>query len=162
MKIHESALAQAISAYEKMTIKEYEAAADRIYASQPNMLASVLYMGQLGNSDEHVGYLLQILIVLHLALEISKVNIAVVSEVDQKRELQKLIASINATEGLSESLTLNSVQRYIDQHQEKYAYAFAFHVLTESGILLLESENSKFLTLAALNLVNCIASAKSV
>lgn len=151
----------ATEAYEKMTLTEQEVVIDRIYSTQPNLLASVLILQKLGNSMEHIGEILKILIVLHLALEFEKVEIVSVSEREQERELTRLVATIKFSEDLPNTLTSKSIQNYIENHKEKYALAFAYNVIATSGILALREENSKFLIMAGLNLVNCIANAKN-
>lgn len=159
MRINQKSLKMAIEAYEKMNLKEQELVADRIYLSQPNLLASVLVLQRFGNSMEHIDEILKILIVLYLALEFEKVKIATVSEREQDRELTRLVATIKFSEDLSNTLTSNSIENYIENHKEKYAAEFAYDVMSASGILSLREENSKFLIMAGLNLVNCIASA---
>ena len=161
MKIKEKSLANAIAQFEKMTLKEKEKVVDEIYEQQPNMLASILVQSRLGNSMEHIDELLKILIVLHMALKHSKIRIRMVSEDEQERELNRLVANMKFSEGLPDSLASKSVKKYIDGHSERYAFAFAYGVLSSSGIMFSKIENSKFLVLAGLNLVNCIASAKA-
>jgi hypothetical protein len=159
MRIDPKSLGLAIVAYEKMTLKERENVADRIYLSQPNLLASVLVLSRFGHSMEHIDEILKILMVLNLALEFAKVKIEQVTEFQQERELNLLIASVKLSEGLSEEPASKLTQNYVDNLKEKYALAFAYTVLNESGIVSLKDDNSKFLILAALNLVNCIANA---
>lgn len=161
MRINQESLKMAIDAYEKITLKEQENVVDQIYLSQPNLLASVLVLQRFGNSMEHIGEILKILIVLHLALEFAKVKIVLVSELEQDREMNRLVATMKFSEGFSNALAAKSIQNYIENHKEKFAFAFAYNVINVSGILSLREENSKFLVMAGLNLVNCVASAKN-
>lgn len=160
MRVDQESLERAVDAYEKMTLKEQESVADRIYLSQPNLLASALVLQRFGNSMEHIGEILKILIVLQLALEFKGVKIASVSEQEQDRELNRLVATIKFSEDLSAQLQSKSIQNYIEHHKEKYALAFAYNTMSTAGIFALKEENSKFLVMAGLNLVNCIANAK--
>lgn len=162
MKIKEKALKNAISQFEKMTVKDKENVVDEIYAQQPNMLASILVQSQLGSSIEHIEVLLKILTVLHIALKDSKVQILLVTEDEQERELNRLAANIRFSEGLPNSILSKSIKSYVDKHSEKYAFAFAYDELASTGIMFSKTESSKFLVLSGLNLVNCIACAKAV
>ena len=160
MKIDQKSLVSAIKEFEAMTLKQKESIADEIFAQQPNLLGSVLVQSRLGNTMEHVDVLLKILIVLHMALKIAKVKIELVSEDLQDRELNRLVANIKFTEGLSQSLSSKSLHNYVDNHKEKYALAFVFNELVTSGIAHSEVECTKYLMLAGLNIVSCISVSK--
>lgn len=160
MRINQESLKMAIEAHKKMSLKDQEEVVDRIYLSQPNLLASVLALQKFGNTMEHIDQILKILIILQLALEFGKIKIALISEQAQERELSRLAASVKLSEKLSNTLASKSIQNHIENHKEKLALAFAYNIMSESGILSLSEENSKYLILAGLNLVNCIASAK--
>ena len=82
-------LAAAINVAASMDIREKERVCDRIYAAQPNLLGSVLALRSLGVSMPTIDVLLNILIVLYLAIEESSQVLAIISEADQERELQR-------------------------------------------------------------------------
>jgi hypothetical protein len=50
-----------------------------------------------------------------------------------------------------------AVQDVIDDHREPYLLAYAYGQLRENGLLTVDTEPQKYLVLAALNLVDCIA-----
>ena len=85
-------LAAAITTAASMAIREKEHVCDRIYARQPNLLASVLAQRLLGVSMPTIDVVLNILIVLYLAIEESGQVLVVVSEADQERELKRFTA----------------------------------------------------------------------
>jgi hypothetical protein len=93
-------LAAAITTAASMGIRDKERVCDRIYAAQPNLLGSVLAQRSLGVSMPTIDILLNILIVLYLAIEESGQVLAIVSEADQERELQRFAAAVRFTEGL--------------------------------------------------------------
>ena len=98
-------LAAAINVAASMDIREKERVCDRIYAAQPNLLYSVLAQRALGVSMPTIDILLNILIVLYLAIEESGQVLAVVSEADQERELQRFTAAVRFHRGVRERRT---------------------------------------------------------
>ena len=160
MKINQKSLITAVKEFEAMTLKQKESIVDEIFVQQPNLLGSVLVQSHLGNRMEQIDVLLKILIVLHIALKAAKVKIELISEDLQDRELNRLVANIKFTEGLSQSLSSKSLKNYVDHHKEKHALAFAFNELVISGIAHAEEECTKYLMLAGLNIVSCISEAK--
>ncbi|MDZ7923633.1 MAG: hypothetical protein U5M23_06150 [Marinagarivorans sp.] len=143
MRIDFESLTKAIKAFEIMTLKEKGKVVDRIYLSQPNLLASILALKKFGCSIEHIDEVLRILIVIFLALEFSMVKIATVPELEQERELSRLIGIMKFSEGLTDSLTSKSIQNYIENHKEKIAFAYVINLLNESGISSLKERKLK-------------------
>ena len=92
-------LAAAINSAASMGIREKEHVCDRIYAAQPNLLGSVLAQRLLSVPMPTIDVLLNILIVLYLAIEESGQVLAIVSDADQERELQRFTATVRFTEG---------------------------------------------------------------
>jgi len=160
VKIDKKSLRKAINQFDGMNIEEKKLLVDEIFKEQPNLLASVLVQSRLGNSMSDIDVLLKILIVVHLALKKSKVNIETISEELQEMELNRLVASIKFTEDLNDSLTKQSVSQYVAGHKEKLALAFAFNELVKSGIATAQAETTKYLVLAGLNIINCVSAAK--
>ena len=81
-----------------------------------------------------------------------------ISEATQERCLQRLTGRVHFTEALGPELLERAVQDQIDEHGEPYLLAFAYGQLREHHLLAVETEAEKYLLLAALNLVDCIAS----
>ena len=143
-----------------MSLQEKETIVDEIFNKQPNLLASVLVQSQMGNSLEKIDILLNILIVAHIALKESGVKLKKITEELQETEMAKFVAVVNFSEGLSSASINSSINQYITSQREKYLLAYAFNEMNNSGICNLETENSKYLIMAGINIVNCISAAK--
>jgi|LNFM01.1.fsa_nt_gb hypothetical protein len=153
-------LAAAIRSAAAMGITEKERVCDRIYAGQPNLLGSVLVLPRFGVSMPIVDVILNILIVLTLAIEESRQELALVTEADQERELQRLVAVMRFSEGLAPALMAQSIEQTTAYRHEKFLLAYVVDALQRAGLAAVIDDAAKFSTLAALNLVNCIATAK--
>lgn len=155
-------LAAAIRAAAAMSIKEKEQICDTLYVTQPNLLTSLLAQASLGASMETVDVLLNILIVLYLAVEKSGQVLATVSEAEQERQLQRFTAIVRFTQGLDEQSFAQSIQQTIAYKREKILLAYVLDTIQHAGLVDRSDENAKYPMLAAINLVNCIATAKRI
>ena len=155
-------LATAIRSAAKMGLREKEAVCDRVYAAQPNLLGSVLAVRSFGVDMATIDVLLDILIVLQLAVEESGQVLATVTEADQERELSRFTASVRFAEGLSRKAFAQSFKQTTAYKREPFLLAHVVDVLKRSGIAGFRDEASKYSFLAAMNLVNCVATAKRV
>jgi hypothetical protein len=153
-------LAAAITTAASMDVREKERVCARIYAAQPNLLGSVLAQRSLGVSMPTIDVLLNILIVLYLAIEESGQVLAIISEAEQERELQRFTAAIRFTEGLGSDALAQSIEQIITYRREKLLLAYVVGILQRAGLTDLRSETSKYPILVAINLVNCIATAR--
>jgi hypothetical protein len=153
-------LAAAIRAAAVMNLKEKEQICDQICAAQPNLLGSVLAQASPGVSMATVDVLLNLLIVVHLAVENSGQVLASVSEDDLERELKRFTAAVRFTEGLEATSFSQSVQRTTAYRREKFLLAYAIDTMQRAGLVLQSDENMKIPVLVGINLVNCIATAK--
>jgi hypothetical protein len=152
-------LAAAIGAVAAMDIGQKEQVCDRIHAEQPNLLASVLVLPRLRVSMQTVDVLLNVLIVLTLAVDRSGQSLATVTEVDQERELQRLVAMMRFSEGLDASSMAQSIQQTTAYRHESFLLAYVVDTLQRAGLMVINDEAAKYPMLAAINLVNCIATA---
>jgi hypothetical protein len=153
-------LAAAINAAGPMSLKEKEAVCDTLYVTQPNLLGTVLVLPSLGVKMETVDVVLNILIVLHLAVEKSGQTLAVVSEQDVERQLHRFTATVLFAEGLDAHAFEQSLQQTVAYRKQPVLLAHVIDVLRRSGIADQPHENAKYPMMAAINLVNCIATAK--
>lgn len=153
-------LACAVTKARALTMIEKEAEFDIIYKEQPNLLGSVIVQQQMGNTLEQIEVLLNLLLVVHLSLREAGVQLPTVTEEAQERQLQRLVARVRFSEDLDRSLFDQSVQQMIDDHPEKYLYAYALNEITQAGFASIQKESAKYLMLAGLNLVNCLDEAK--
>ncbi len=143
-----------------MDLGQKEQVCDRIHAEQPNLLASVLALPRLRVSMQTVDVLLNVLIVLTLAVDNSGQSLATVTEVDQERELQRLVAIMRFSGGLDASSVAPSIQRTTAYRHESHILAYVFGSLQRAELTEITDEAAKYPILAAINLVNCIATAK--
>jgi hypothetical protein len=159
-KITQAALVSAIQQIEHMDSKAREAACDEIFLEQPNLLASVLVLTRMAVSPRYIEVVLEALIVTHLALKESRERVETITEEEQERELQRLVASVKFTEGLEPALVDESIRQYIGFHGEPWLLVYVMTRLHENELLTNANEDSKYVILSALNLVGCIASAR--
>ena len=145
-----------------MGLREKEGVCDRVYAAQPNFLGSVLAVRSFGVDMATIDVLLDILIVLQLAVEESGQVLAPVTEADQERELRRFTASIRFAEGLSGNVFAQSFKQTTAYKREPILLAHVLDVLKRSGIASFRNEASKYSFVAAMNLVNCVATAKRI
>jgi len=155
-------LAAAITTAASMGIREKERVCDRIYAAQANLLGSVLAQRLVGVSMPTIDILLNILIVLYLAIEESGQVLAIVSEADQERELRRFTAAVRCTEGLGSDALAQSIVQTTAYRRETFLFAYVVGILQRTGLMHLPNETSKYPILVAINLVNCIATARRV
>ncbi len=155
--ISDKQLLRAIKKAGAMDLKNKELVCDEIFTEQPNLLASVLVLQQMGNSLEDVDVLLNILIVLHLALKESGQKIFEVSEQDQDQQLKLLTASVKFSEGMTNNSVDNSINQYISSQKQPVLLAYVTNVMKDAGFYENQNESSKYLIMAGINLVNCVA-----
>ena len=131
--------------------------ADEIFAQQPNLLASVLVLPRMGVSMVELEVPLHILFVTFQAMKHSGHTWPVISEDVQDRNMQRLTARARFNEGLPGELANQVVQQFCDEHPERYLLAFVYGYLREHDLLRVRTEAEKYLLMAALNLVECVA-----
>lgn len=155
-------VATAIRKVRAMNGAQQIALADEIKATQPNLLASCLVQRQLGADENTVGFLITILLVCYQAMHESGFHWPLISEGAQERELTRMVGAVNFSEHLPDPDSTDAARRqYIDAHAEQPLLAF---VLGECNGWLrtlarnnAEKESDKFVLMASINLVNCIA-----
>jgi hypothetical protein len=155
--ISQDILVDAHVAVRAMGLNQRVALADEIFLRQPNLLASVLVQHRMGASLEQVDVLIHILLVAWQAMKTSGHVWPVVSEEMQERCLQRLTGRVRFVEGLSPELLDRAVRDQIAEHGEPYLLAFAYGHMQEHDLVAVRTEVEKYLLLAALNLVDCIA-----
>jgi len=143
-----------------MEMDERVAFADEIFLHQPNLLASVLVQQRMGASYPQIDVLLNLLFVVYQAMKISGQVWPMLSEQTQERCLQRLTARARFVEALNPELTKQAVEQQIKEHRECYLLAYVHGTLGEHGLLAVRTEAEKYLLLAALNLVDCVADPK--
>jgi hypothetical protein len=150
-------IADAAVVFGAMTVQQRVALGDEVFAEQPNLLASVLVQQRMGASLVQIEVLLNLLFVAHLAMKRSGRRWPLITEGTQDRCLQRLTGRLHFAYGLAPRQFQQAVQDAIDDHREPYLLAYAYGHLREHGLLTVDTEAQKYLMLAALNLVDCIA-----
>jgi len=131
--------------------------ADEIFALQPNLLASILALPRMGVDMAQLEVPLHILLVTFQAMKRSGHAWPIVSEDVQDRCLQRLTARARFNEGLPVGQASQVIQQFCDEHPERYLLAFVYGYLGDHDLLRVRTEAEKYLLLAALNLVECVA-----
>ncbi len=100
--------------------------------------------------------------VTHIALKESGERIKTITEKEQERELQRIAASVKFSEGMAPALMEESIKQYVGFQKEPWLLAYVIALLQRHGVLFGANENIKYVFLAALNLVGCIANAQEM
>lgn len=100
---------------------------------------------------------LHVLLVAFQAMKRSGHTWPLVTEDVQEACLQRLPARTRFNEGLAVELAEQIVAEFCAEHAERYLLAFAYGTLGEHDLLCVRSDAEKFLLLAVLDLVECIA-----
>ena len=156
-------LAAAIRKVRGMSVKEKEALADEIHLHQPHLLASCLVQSRLGVEQAAVEFLLNILLVCYQSMKESGLQWCVITEDEQERQMQRWIGAVQFSEHAAGSVADAARAQYAGQHPEQPLLGF---VLSETNQWLREisqrdgeADSDKFVMMASMNLVNCIAGA---
>jgi len=156
-------IAAAIRKVRGMSVKEKEALAEEIHLHQPHLLASCLVQSRLGVEPAAVEFLLNILFVCYQSMKESGLQWPVITEDEQERQMQRWIGAVQFSVRVVGSVADGAREQYASQHPEQPLLAF---VLSETNQWLgtisernAEAESDKFVMMASMNLVNCIAGA---
>lgn len=155
--ISQKLLVNAVLAVNAMHAQEKVLLADEIFAHQPNLLASVLVLPRMGVSLQQLEVPITILLVIWQAMKTSGRNWPMISEDIQERCLQRMTARSRFIEGIPVALQQRAVQDQIEEHGEPQLLAHVYGQLRENGLLAIRTDAEKYLVLAALNLVDCVA-----
>lgn len=131
--------------------------ADEIFARQPNLLASVLALSRMGVGMVELEVPLHILFVTFQAMKRSGHAWPLITEDMQDRCMQRLTARARFNDGLPSELADQVVQQFCDEHLERYLLAFVYGHLGDHDLLKVRTDAEKYLLMAALNLVECVA-----
>ena len=131
--------------------------ADEIHAQQPNMLASILVLPQMGVDMAQLEVALHVLFVTFQAMKLSGHQWPLVTEDIQDGCLQRLTARARFNEGLPEDLATKVIEQFHNEHAERYLLAFVYGWLGDHDLMAVRTEAEKYLMMGALNLVECVA-----
>ena len=151
------AVIEADVAVRRMSHDQKVRLADEIYAQQPNMLASILVLPQMGVDMAQLEVVLHVLFVTFQAMKLSGHPWPLITEDIQDGCLQRLTARARFNEGLPQELATKVVEEFHSEHAERYLLAFVYGWLGDHGLMGVRTEAEKYLMLGALNLVECVA-----
>lgn len=157
-------VATAVRKLRLMDMPQKTAIIDEIYVKQPNLLASCVAQRNLGADEQTVEFLLNLLLTCYVAMRESGFEWPLINETDQERELQRTVGAILFSEELTDPAAADAARaQYISAHPEQPLLAL---VTTECNAWLqdltqrsAEKESDKYVMMASVNLVNCIAHA---
>jgi len=156
-RISPDVLVSAVARVRAMDLTPKEQAADELFHAQPHVFASVLVQQQLGVSRAKMDFLLDILLICFQAMKESRLIWPLITEDEQERQMGRLASTVQFGDDLSGSLRDRALQQYIEAHPEKDLLAFV-QVATAHWLQhVVPEESDKFVVMAALNFVNCIA-----
>lgn len=134
-----------------------EQLADELAQAQPHVFASFLVQEKLGVSLAKMEVLLDMLLICFQAMKQSGRTWPLITEDEQDRQMRRLVATIRFGDDLPRSLRGRALQQYIETHPEKDLLAFVRGEIAGWLQRITPEESDRFVVLAALNLVNCIA-----
>jgi hypothetical protein len=156
-------LAAAIRKVRSMSLTKKAALAEEIHRSQPHMLASCLVQSRLGVQPAAVEFLLNILLVCYQSMKESGLQWPVITEDEQERQMQLWIGALQFSEHAAGSIADDARAQYASQHSEQALLAFVvgetnqwLHEISQRNA---QAKSDKFVMMASMNLVNCIAGA---
>jgi len=155
--ITQAVLVQAMRDVNAMNPAQKVQLADEIFLQQPNLLASILVLSNMGVNMLQLELPLHILLVTFQAMKRSGHTWPIVQEDVQEKCLQRLNARMRFNEGLPAKTANRLVKQFCDEHAERNLLAFVYGYLGEHDLLSVRTEAEKYLLLAAFNLVECIA-----
>jgi hypothetical protein len=157
-RIPRSAVLRAIRAVEEMSAQQKLALADEIFASQPNLLGSVLVLRNLGVSPAKQEFALEMLFLCFQAMKESGLLWPLITVDDQAHQMRRDTAVLRFFASMDRRPEqLSSARQYIDSHPEQELYAW---VMTQSRDWLMKSppeESDKHVIQAVVNMVSCIS-----
>lgn len=154
-------LADATRALQRMDRSDQLQMSDEIHQNQPHLKASVLALHRyMGANLRQIEPLVYILMLTWQAMKTSGHEWPLISEQLLGDCLQRLTAKLAFVEGMPVALQQQAIQEQVDSHPEPYLLAIVYEELRKQGWLQMKTETEKYLVLTALNLVECVATAK--
>ena len=159
-------VAAAVLKLRKLTLAQKTTLIDEIHVKQPNLLASCVVQTRLGADEQTVEFLLHILLTCYLAMGESGYEWQLITEVEQERQLQRMVGSVRFSEEFVDPIAGDAARaQYTANHPEPALLALVINEcnawLADLSRRHVEKESDKFVLMASVNLVNCIAHARA-
>jgi hypothetical protein len=157
-------VAAAVRKLKTLTLAQKTSIIDEIHIKQPNLLASCIVQAKLGADEQTVEFLLNILLTCYLAMTESGHEWPLITDVEQERQLGRMVSSVRFSEELADPAAADAARaQYVGNHPEPALLALVLHEcnawLLDLARRSAEKESDKFVLMASINLVNCIAHA---
>lgn len=156
-RISPDSLVRAIAMVRTMDMARKEQLGDEIFRAQPHLFGSFLVQKRMGVNLVKMDFLLEILFICFKAMQESGLTWPVITEDDLELQLRRYMAIVKFGDDLNETMQLQSTQQYIADHPEKYLFAFVATELAAWLQRIVPEESDKYVMMAAMNMVNCIA-----
>lgn len=140
-----------------MTMERKTALADEVFQQQPTLFGSFLVLTRFGVSFEKMEFLLERLFVCFLAMRESGIQWPRITEDELDKQAARISGTVNFANGLGPALASQSQAKYIAGHPEPHLLAYVTAELTQWLAKVRPEESDKYVMLAAMNIVNCIA-----
>ncbi|WP_354334403.1 MULTISPECIES: hypothetical protein [unclassified Undibacterium] len=151
-------LARSIQQVRAMTLVQKEQLLDNMFRSQPTLLIACLVQHKIGIPFDKMEFLMELIFICFQSMKESGLTWSLIDENQWERQLGLLVANVKFTERLSSDLRRQSLHQYIDDHPEKMLFVFVMSELLpwldQCG---LAEDNERYVMLAAITAVNCIA-----
>jgi hypothetical protein len=156
-RISGQALVSAAARVRAMDLRQKEQLSDELFRAQPRVFATFLVQQRLGVSLAKADFLLDILLVGFQAMKESGLSWPLITEDQQDAQMGRLVATVQLGD-VRGALRDHALQQYVETHPERDLLAFV-QVETANWLQrVVPEESDKFVVMAVLNLVDCIAS----
>jgi len=151
-------MVRAIMAVQKMTPEQKISLVDEIFSAQPNLLASVLVLRNLGVSPARQEFALETLLLCFQAMKESGLGWPLITEEEQTTQLRRHNAILRFYASLGKKAEKDSsLQLFVDAHPEKELLAWVTGQTRELQLNSPTEESDRYFLQVVVNLVNCIA-----
>ena len=140
-----------------MNMSQKERLADEVFQKQPHVLASCLAQKQLGVCLEKMEFLVELMLICFQAMKESGLTWQLITEDEQERQLARYVGAVRFGEDLPAGLRERAMAQYIEAHPEKELLAFVHGETAKWLQRIVPDESDKYVVLAAMTLMNCIA-----
>jgi hypothetical protein len=155
-------VATAVRKLRLMDVPQKMALIDEVHVKQPNLLASCLVQRQFGADDATIEFLLNLLLTCYLAMRESGFEWPPIGETEQERAFQRTMGAMRLSEGLTDAAAADAGRaQYVGAHPERPLLAFETREcnawLKDLAQRKIEKESDKYVIMASIDWVNCIA-----
>lgn len=157
-RISLEALARAINIVRTRSASQKEGLLDESFRAQPTLLGTVLALPRMGVPMERVEFALELLLVCFQAMKESGLHWPQISEDELNRQAARYGAIVQSSMGMHPSRVHQAQEQYAASHSEPALLAYASTETTRWLASVAPLDSDKYVLLATMNIVNCIAS----